>query len=183
MEQMIGPKRPFYKAGPVMRLRKIPGEVFAEFLEERFRRSGLAGDARPRRGDRRPGRQSSVRRAASRARDLGRRLAAHGGSASSVEDLHATLHRLLTEQDTLFEAVWQRLTLAQRSTHARRRARARRRPPRRRDPRRGTASAAPRASRPRSPPFSAKISIVREDDGHYAVVDSLMREWVARKTY
>ena len=48
MEQMIGPKRPFYKAGPVMRLQKIPGDVFAGFLEERFRRSGLPADARPR---------------------------------------------------------------------------------------------------------------------------------------
>ena len=25
--------------------------------------------------------------------------------------------------------------------------------------------------------------IARDDDGRYAVVDSLMREWVARKTY
>lgn len=25
--------------------------------------------------------------------------------------------------------------------------------------------------------------VMREDDGHYVVVDSLMREWVARKTY
>ena len=25
MEKMIGPRRPFYKAGPVMRLEKIPG--------------------------------------------------------------------------------------------------------------------------------------------------------------
>jgi hypothetical protein len=25
--------------------------------------------------------------------------------------------------------------------------------------------------------------IARDDAGHYAVVDSLMREWVARKTY
>ena len=25
--------------------------------------------------------------------------------------------------------------------------------------------------------------IAREDDGRYVVVDSLMREWVARKTY
>ena len=33
-----------------------------------------------------------------------------------VDDLHQTLHRLLAEQDTMFEAVWQRLTLAQRAT-------------------------------------------------------------------
>ena len=29
MERMIGPKRPFYKAGPVMRLEKIPPDIFA----------------------------------------------------------------------------------------------------------------------------------------------------------
>src|SRR4029079_8839152 len=42
MEQMIGPKRPFYKAGPVMRLQKIPAGLFATFIEERFRASGMA---------------------------------------------------------------------------------------------------------------------------------------------
>ena len=30
MEKMIGPRRPFYKAGPVMRLEKIPPGEFAE---------------------------------------------------------------------------------------------------------------------------------------------------------
>ena len=25
--------------------------------------------------------------------------------------------------------------------------------------------------------------VAREDDGHYVVIDSLMREWVARKTF
>src|SRR5690348_14958804 len=36
MERMLGPKRPFYKAGPVMRLEKIPPDEFAEFIEARF---------------------------------------------------------------------------------------------------------------------------------------------------
>src|SRR6185436_16947361 len=36
MEKMIGPKRPFYKAGPVMRLDKIPANVFSGFIEARF---------------------------------------------------------------------------------------------------------------------------------------------------
>src|SRR5262249_48818249 len=31
MERMLGPKRPFYKAGPVMRLEKIPADEFAAF--------------------------------------------------------------------------------------------------------------------------------------------------------
>src|SRR5678809_193220 len=41
MEKMIGPKRPFYKAGPVMRLQKIPARIFADWLEQRFRGSGM----------------------------------------------------------------------------------------------------------------------------------------------
>ena len=45
MEQMIGPKRPFYKAGPVMRLGRIPADTFARWVDERFRRSGLAPEA------------------------------------------------------------------------------------------------------------------------------------------
>src|SRR6185436_14009832 len=44
MEQMIGPRRPFYKAGPVMRLDKIPPDVFAQAIEDRFRRSGVAAE-------------------------------------------------------------------------------------------------------------------------------------------
>ena len=41
MERMIGPRRPFYKAGPVMRLGKIPADLFAAFVEVRCRRTGL----------------------------------------------------------------------------------------------------------------------------------------------
>jgi hypothetical protein len=100
----------------------------------------------------------------------------------SVDDLHATLHRLLTEQDIMFEAVWQRLTLAQRSTmravvleHGA-----------------GLLAADTRERHRLGGASSVQASltallredlITREDDGRYAVVDSLMREWVARKTY
>ena len=42
MERMLGPRRPFYKAGPVMRLDKIPADEFAAFVDERFAHSGLA---------------------------------------------------------------------------------------------------------------------------------------------
>ena len=181
MEQMIGPRRPFYKAGPVMRLQKIPGEVFAEFLEERFRRSGVL--ATPGLGD------AIVDLAGNLPYDV-QRLAhetwddayASRRKRVSVDDLHATLHRLLTEQDTLFEAVWQRLTLAQRSTmravvleHGA-----------------GLLGAETRTRHRLGGASSVQASlaallredlIVREDDGHYAVVDSLMREWVARRTY
>ena len=181
MEQMIGPRRPFYKAGPVMRLQKISADVFAEFIDERFRSSGLAPTAGLG--------EAIVDLAGNLPYDVQRLAHETWDAASSarrrrvgVEDLHATLHRLLTEQDTMFEAVWQRLTLAQRSTMravvlehgagllgAETRARHRL----------GGASSVQAA-------LTALVReelVVREDDGRYAVVDSLMREWVARKTY
>jgi hypothetical protein len=40
MERMLGPRRPFYKAGPVIRLEKIPADEFAAFIDARFARSG-----------------------------------------------------------------------------------------------------------------------------------------------
>jgi hypothetical protein len=181
MEQMIGPRRPFYKAGPVMRLQKIPGEIFAGFIEERFRRSGLP--ATPGLGE------AIVDLAGNLPYDVQRLAHETWDDAAvarrkrvGVEELHATLHRLLTEQDILFEAVWQRLTLAQRSTmravvveHGS-----------------GLLGADVRTRHRLGGASSVQASltallredlIVREDDGHYAVVDSLMREWVARKTY
>ena len=72
MERMLGPKRPFYKAGPVMRLEKIPADEFAAFIDARFARVGHQAGARPRRRDRRPRRQPALRRAAAGARNLGR---------------------------------------------------------------------------------------------------------------
>jgi hypothetical protein len=99
-----------------------------------------------------------------------------------LEDLHATLHRMLVEQDLLFEAGWQRLTLGQRAVlravvlehgseilggdvRARHRL--------------GGASSVQAALAA----LQRLDLIAREDDGRYVVVDSLMREWVARKTY
>src|SRR2546426_2479400 len=41
MERMLGPRRPFYKAGPVMRLERIPSDEFAAFIDARFVSSGL----------------------------------------------------------------------------------------------------------------------------------------------
>ena len=41
MERMLGPRRPFYKAGPVMRLEKIDAHDFASFIEARFQASGI----------------------------------------------------------------------------------------------------------------------------------------------
>ena len=45
MERMLGRSRPFYKAGPVMRLQKIPADRFAEFIEARFRATRLRPSA------------------------------------------------------------------------------------------------------------------------------------------
>ena len=42
MERMLRPRRPFYKAGPVMRLEKIDDGMFAAFIEARFAASGIA---------------------------------------------------------------------------------------------------------------------------------------------
>src|SRR3954471_12920167 len=116
MERMLGPKRPFYKAGPVMRLERIPPEEFAAFIDARFRQSG----AKPETGlgaaivDLSGNLPYDVQRLAHEtwdvvygARRRGRRRAA------TLDDLHQALKRLLAEQQMMFEAVWQRLTLAQ----------------------------------------------------------------------
>ncbi len=181
MEQMIGPRRPFYKAGPVMRLQRIPPDVFATFVDERFRRSGIQPEA---------GFGTAVIELAGNLPYDVQRLAHEAWDDTSaarrrridVEDLHATLRRLLGEQDTIFDARWQRLTLAQRAVlravvvehgeallSAETRIRHRL----------GGASSVQAA-------LGALVRedlITREDDGHYAVVDSLFREWVARRTF
>src|SRR5262245_7639366 len=114
MERMLGPKRPFYKAGPVMRLDKIPAAEFAEFIDTRFTASGikaeeglgaavvdLAGNL-----------PYDVQRLAhetwDEVREAGRRRA-------TLDDLHQALRRLLSEQQVMFESLWQRLTLGQRA--------------------------------------------------------------------
>jgi hypothetical protein len=106
---------------------------------------------------------------------------AGGRRRATLDDLHQALRRLLTEQHMMFEATWQRLTLPQRavlraavleegkellSADVRHRHRLG-----------GTSSVQ-----------YAIGSLVRDDlisrDGaRYSVVDSLMREWVARRTF
>jgi len=181
MEQMVGPRRPFYKAGPVMRLERIPGDVFAAFVEDRFASSGLA----PVEGlgaavvDLAGNLPYDVQRLAHETWDD---AATRRQKRVGLEDLHETLRRLLAEQAPLFEAVWQRLTLAQRATF------------------RAVVlehgvellSAASRTRHRLGGASSVQASlaalqrqdlVAREDDGRYVVVDSLMREWVARETY
>ncbi len=45
MEAMLGRSRPFYKAGPVMRLQKIAAGDFAAFVEARFSATGIRPEA------------------------------------------------------------------------------------------------------------------------------------------
>ena len=106
---------------------------------------------------------------------------AHGGKVVGLEDLHQTLKRLLGEHDAIFEATWQRLTLAQRA--ALRAAVL--------EDGRELLSADVRARYRLGGPSTVQASLtalVREDvlareAPRYVVVDSLLREWVARHTH
>jgi hypothetical protein len=180
MERMLGKSRPFYKAGPVMRLQKIPPDQFAEFLEARFRATGV----RPAQGlgaaivELAGNLPYDVQRLAHELWDDAR---AQGRRSATTDDLHATLKRLLGEHEALFEGVWQRLTLAQRATL---RAAVL-------EDGRELLSADARARyrlSGASTVQAALAALVRDDvlareEGVYVVVDSLLREWVARQTY
>jgi uncharacterized protein len=178
MERMLGRSRPFYKAGPVMRLQKIPADRFADFIESRFRSTRLKPA---------PGLGAAIVELAGNLPYDVQRLAhevwddAQGGKGVGVDDLHETLKRLLGEHDAIFEATWQRLTLAQRA--ALRSAVL--------EDGRELLSADVRARYRLGGPSTVQASLsalVREDilareGARYVVVDSLMREWVARKTH
>src|SRR5437764_2407081 len=108
MERMLGPKRPFYKAGPVMRLDKIPADEFAAAIDSRFTRSGMKpedglGEAIVELAGNLP---YDVQRLAHETWDEVRMGA---GRRATLDHLHQALSRLLSEQETMFEALWQRL--------------------------------------------------------------------------
>jgi hypothetical protein len=180
MERMLGPKRPFYKAGPVMRLAKIPADEFAGFIDARFSRTGF----RPEAGlgaavvDLAGNLPYDVQRLAHETWDDAR---SGGRRRVTLDDLHQALRRLLAEQQILYEAIWERLTLAQRavlravvleegrellSADARTRHRL-------------GGSSTVQAS------LAALVrqDLVARDVDRYVVVDSLLREWVARRTF
>ena len=180
MERMLGRRRPFYKAGPVRRLERIPPERFAEFIEGRFRRTGLRPE---------PGLGGAIVELAGNLPFDVQRLAhetwddakVEGRKAVNLDDLHATLKRLLAESDTLLEQTWQALTLAQRATL---RAAVL-------DDGRELLSADTRARHRLGGPSTVQSCLaalvrneilMREAD-RYVVIDSLLREWVARKTF
>ena len=180
MERMISPKRPFYKAGPVVRLQKIDPEVFGDWLEARFKASGIKAEAGLGAAivDLAGNVPYDVQRLAHEAwddlHDAGRRTA-------TLDDLHVTLTRLLSEQHTVFEESWQRLTLAQRAAL---RALVL-------EDGREMLSADVRTRHRLSGASSVqaaltalvKQDVVMKDGASYVVTDSLYREWVARKTF
>jgi hypothetical protein len=180
MEKMIGPKRPFYKAGPVMRLEKIPAPAFAEFIEARFRRSGIKPDAGLGMAivDLAGNLPYDVQRLAHETWDDVR---AAGRRRAGSDQLHETLRRLLVEQEPIFDAVWQRLTLSQRAVL---------RAVILQDGRE-VLSADVRARYRLGGPSSIQASLaalIKQDlllrEGQqYVVIDSLFREWVARRTF
>jgi uncharacterized protein len=180
MERMLGPRRPFYKAGPVMRLDRIPGDEFASFIDARFSRSGIRPE---------PGLGSAIVELAGNLPYDVQRLAhetwdhvrAGARRRATLDDLHQALRRLLAEQQMMFEERWQRLTLAQRAAlrsvvledgrellSADVRARHRLGGP-------STVQAALAALQ--------RDDVVSREADRYVVVDSLLREWVARRTY
>lgn len=180
MEQMLTPKRPFYKAGPVMRLDKIPADEFVAFIETAFADSGIRAE---------PGLGSAIVDLAGNLPYDVQRLAhetwdevrAGARRKATLDDLHQALRRLLSEQQTMFEALWQRLTLNQRavlravvledgaallSSDVRARHRL------------GGPSTVQTA-------LSALMrdDVIGRETDRYVVVDSLLREWIARKTF
>jgi hypothetical protein len=180
MERMLGRSRPFYKAGPVMRLQKIPPDRFAQFIDARFKATGI----KPAQGvataivDLAGNLPYDVQRLAHEVWDD---VKAAGGRSVDEDALHSTLKRLLGEQETLFEGIWQRLTLAQRG--ALRAAVL--------QDGRELLSADVRARyrlRGASTVQASLSALVREDilareGARYVVVDSLLREWIARRTF
>jgi hypothetical protein len=180
MERMLGPKRPFYKAGPVMRLDKIPAEEFAGFINARFSRTGMRPE---------PGLGAAIVELAGNLPYDVQRLAhetwdevrGRGRKKATLDDLHHALKRLLAEQQMIFEAVWQRLTLAQRAAL---RAVVF-------EQGRELLSAEARTRHRLSGPSTVQAAlgallrddVIARDAGRYVVVDSLLREWVARQTF
>ena len=104
-----------------------------------------------------------------------------GRRRATLDDLHSALRRLLSEQQTLFEARWQRLTLSQRAAL------------------RAVViesggnllSADVRTRHRLGGPSSVQSALtalqrddlIARDQDRYVVVDSLLREWIARKTF
>jgi hypothetical protein len=179
MAQMLRPRRPFYKAGPLMTLGKIPEPVFVSAIVERFGRGRIAMP------------ESVARDLVARTQNVPydvQRLAhelwddAVEAAVDRVEPamIDATIGRVLGAHRPILEAAWQRLTLARRAvlraiaTEGGRNllaAEVRRRH-----------GLGPKSSVQRAVAgLLAEEWIARERD-RYVFVDSLYREWVLRET-
>ena len=179
MAQMLRPRRPFYKAGPLLPLGKIPEPVFVSAIVERFARSRIAMT------------ESLARDLVERTRNVPydvQRLAhelwddAVRAAVDRIEPamIDATIARLLGAYRPILEAAWQRLTLAKRAVlraiaveggRSLLAAEMRQRH-----------GLGPKSSVQRA--VSALLAeewIAREND-RYVFVDSLYREWVLRET-
>ena len=180
MERMLSRSRPFYKAGPVMRLDRIPQDQFSSYVEARFRKTGIVPE---------PGLGGAIVDLAGNLPYDVQRLAhetwddvrAARGRRAGLEELHGTLRRLLNENQPLFEAMWQRLTVPQRGAL---------RAAVLEDGREllGADARARHRLGGASTVQAALAALVRDDvlarEGpRYIVVDSLLREWVARRTF
>jgi uncharacterized protein len=179
MAQMLRPRRPFYKAGPLLALGKIPEQVFVSAIVDRF------GQSRIRIGE------SLARDLVERARNVPydvQRLAhelwddAVRAEVREIEPvmIETTIARLLGAYRPMLEAAWQRLTLAKRAVL---RAIAS-------EGGRSLLAAEIRQRHGLGPKSSVQRAveallaeewIAREND-RYVFVDSLYREWVLRET-
>jgi hypothetical protein len=180
MERMLTRSRPFYKAGPVLRLERIPADQFAAFLEARFQKTGVRPE---------PGVGAAIVELAGNLPYDVQRLAHEawddvrgaGTRRVGLDQLHATLLRLLNEHHAIFEAMWQRLTVPQRGAL---RAVVL-------EDGREILSADVRARHRLSGPSSVQASlgalirdeVLSRENSRYIVIDSLLREWVARRTF
>src|SRR5262249_13005958 len=100
---------------------------------------------------------------------------------ATLDDLHQALRRLLVEQDTMFEAMWQRLTLPQRAvlrTVVVEEGRELMAAEVRERHRLGGASAVQAALG-----ALRRHDVISREGDRYVVVDSLLREWIARRTF
>lgn len=180
MERMLSRSRPFYKAGPVMRLDRIPADQFAAYVEARFKKTGITPE---------PGLGVAIIDLAGNlpydvqrlAHEMWDDVRSARGRRAGLDELHTTLRRLLNENQPLFEAMWQRLTVPQRGAL---------RAAVLEDGREllGADARARHRLGGASTVQAALAALVRDDilareASRYIVVDSLLREWVARRTF
>jgi hypothetical protein len=164
----------------VIRLDKIPADEFAAFIDTRFTRSGMRAES----GlggaivDLAGNLPYDVQRLAHETWD---EVRAGGRRRATLDDLHQALRRLLTEHQMMFEALWERLKVTQRSVL---RAVVL-------EEGRGLLSAEVRERHRLGGASTVQYALgalvrddlIGRDSDRYVVVDSLLREWVARRTF